>query len=207
MKNFFLGLAVMAGSFTFAQQKTSTLPVTFGVKAGVNFSAMSKGGGMEDRDGKVGFNAGAFANIPVAGSFSVQPEILYSQYGGKFSQTLFGKKYSFVKNLDYITIPVMLQYNVLPNFYLEAGPEFGILVSAKNKLKSESNNNIVTDGDVKQYTNGFNMGIGIGAGYYFTPQFGATLRYMGGLTNIYKNNSEDKVKTGAFQLGLAYKFK
>ncbi|SIQ82128.1 Outer membrane protein beta-barrel domain-containing protein [Chryseobacterium sp. RU37D] len=207
MKKLFLGLAAIAGSFTFAQQNKSASPVTFGVKAGMNVSSLSKSNELEDQGSKVGFNAGVFANIPVGSSFSVQPEVLYSQYGSKYDQTLFGKKYSFSKNLDYIAVPVMLQYNALPNLYLEAGPEFGFLVGAKNKLKSESNNNIVTDGDVKQFTKGFNVGLGIGAGYYFTPQFGITARYVAGLTDTYKNNSGDAVRNNVFQVGLAYKFK
>ena len=207
MKKLFLGLAVVAGSFTFAQQKTSTSPLTFGVKAGLNVSSLSKSEGLEDQGSKVGFNAGGFVNIPVGHSFSVQPELLYSQYGSKYDQTILGKKYSYSKNLDYIAVPVMLQYNALPNLYFEAGPEFGFLVGANNKLKSESNNSSIADADVKKYTKGFNVGLGIGAGYYFIPNLGVTVRYVAGLTDTYKDNSGDAVKNNVFQVGLAYKFK
>ncbi|MFP3599723.1 outer membrane beta-barrel protein, partial [Chryseobacterium sp. SIMBA_029] len=83
MKKLILGLAVTAGTLAFAQQTPSSNPVTFGVKGGMNVSSLSKDSGLDDQKSKIGFNAGVFANIPVAASFSVQPEVLYSQYGNK----------------------------------------------------------------------------------------------------------------------------
>ena len=126
MKKLILGLALIAGSSVFAQQKTTSSPITFGLKAGLNVASVSKDKNSDDQSSRIGFNAGGFANIPIANSFSIQPEILYSQYGSKYSKTVLGHKYSYTSNLNYITVPVMLQYNALPNLYLEAGPEFGI---------------------------------------------------------------------------------
>lgn len=37
------------------------------------------------------------------------------------------------QTLSYINVPVMVQYNATPEFYLEAGPEFGLLVNAQAK--------------------------------------------------------------------------
>ncbi|MGU3375162.1 porin family protein [Chryseobacterium sp. M5A1_1a] len=209
MKKLILGLAVTAGTLAFAQQKTSSNPVTFGVKGGMNVSSLSKDSGLDDQKSKIGFNAGVFANIPVAASFSIQPEVLYSQYGNKSDFTALGTKYSASTKLDYIAVPVMFQYNALPNLYLEAGPEFGFMVSAKNKLKNESNGDSSTSDNYKDNFNTFNFGIGLGAGYYFTPNLGITARYVAGLTDIAKNrpNGSDAVRNNVFQVGLAYKFK
>ncbi|REC78494.1 PorT family protein [Chryseobacterium elymi] len=210
MKKLILGLAVTASSLAFAQQTSSSSnPVTFGVKGGMNVSSLSKDEGLDDQKSKIGFNAGVFANIPVAESFSVQPEVLYSQYGAKADYTLLGTKYSSSTKLDYIAVPVMFQYNLIPNLYLEAGPEFGFLVSAKNKIKNENNGNSSTSDNYKDDLKTFNFGIGIGAGYYFTPNFGLTARYVAGLTDVAKDrpNGSDAVKNNVFQVGLAYKFK
>lgn len=127
MKKIFLGIALVAGTFTFAQKvSTSTTAFTqvrFGLKAGLNISNFSNDISSKS---KAGFYGGVFANIPVAKDFSVQPEVLYSGMGAK------SKYDSNVKvNLDYIAVPVMLQYNALPNLYLEAGPQFSFLVSSK----------------------------------------------------------------------------
>ncbi|SEH32787.1 porin family protein [Chryseobacterium culicis] len=195
MKKLILGLALVAGTFTFAQ-KTSTAsssPVRFGLKAGLNISNISN----SDLNSKAGFYGGVFANIPVAQDFSVQPEVLYSGMGAKFKANSDTKV-----NLDYISIPFMLQYNALPNLYLEAGPQFSFLVNSKFKNNSNS-------ADAKDIFKTFDFGIGLGAGYYFTQNIGITARYVAGLTDVAKNRpdlSEDKAKNGVFQLGLAYKF-
>ncbi len=194
MKKIFLGLALIAGTFTFAQKtssNTASSPVRFGLKAGLNVSSLSN----SDTNSKAGFYGGVFANIPVAQDFSVQPEVLYSGMGAK------AKANSDVKlNMDYIAVPVMLQYNALPNLYVEAGPQFSFLVSAKGK----DNNGSV---DVKDGFKTFDFGLGLGAGYYFTPNIGVNVRYVAGLTDVVKNRiGGDSSKNGVFQVGLAYKF-
>ena len=103
----------------------------------------------------------------------------------------------------------MFQYNVTPSFYLEAGPKFSFIVN--NKVKGD---NAIAEAyygtllglNNKDNFNSFDFGLGIGAGYYFIPNLGVTLRYTAGLTDIYKNNSGDAVKNNVFQAGLAYKF-
>lgn len=217
MKKLILGLAVTASSLAFAQ-KTSTAtsssnPITFGVKGGMNVSSLSNGADLSDSKSKIGFNAGVFANIPVASSFSIQPEVIYNDLGSKVTReyTVLGNKFKNESstNLGYIAVPVMFQYNALPNLYLEAGPEFGFLVSAKDKFKSSTNGNTNTQisSRNKDDFKTFNFGIGIGAGYYFTQNLGVTVRYTAGVTDIYKTNSGDAVRNNVFQVGLAYKFK
>lgn len=217
MKKLILGIAVLSTSLAFAQTTTTTTTTTrtmssdvrFGIKGGMNVSSLSKDGALEDQGSKIGFNAGVFANIPVAESFSIQPEVLYSQYGDKYDQVILGNRYSRARHLDYIAVPVMFQYNLVPNFYLEAGPEFGFLVSAKNKFKNETNNNVITEsGNYKDSLNGFNVGIGLGAGYYFTDNIGITARYVAGVTDIAKDRpaNSDAIRNNVFQVGLAYKF-
>lgn len=211
MKKLILGLAVTASSLAFAQQtpSSSSNPVTFGVKGGMNVSSLSKDEGLDDQKSKIGFNAGVFANIPIAESFSIQPEVLYSQYGEKSEYKIGNTNYSASTKLDYITVPVMFQYNLIPNLYVEAGPEFGFMVSAKNKFKNESTGNSTESENYKDNLSTFNFGIGLGAGYYFTPNFGVTARYVAGVTDIAKDrpNGSDATRNNTFQVGLAYKFK
>ncbi len=203
MKKLFLGMAIAASSFTFAQ--------SFGVKGGMNVSSISKDGGLSDSKSKIGFNAGVFMNAPIAENFSIQPEILYNNLGSKVN---FGedKNRSYTTNLDYNSVPVMFQYNATPEFYLEAGPEFGFLVSAKNKLKDGSNSSTVDwTGTAKNDLNTFNFGVGLGAGYWITPSLGVNARYVAGFTKIGKDDNirgraYADSKNNVFQVGLAYKF-
>lgn len=228
MKKLILSLAVITSSLAFAQTTTttSTSPVRFGIKGGMNVASLSKDAGLEDQKSKIGFNAGVFATIPVAESFSIQPELLYNQLGAKVKSTdeftvgdtTTRNVESYSTHLDYLSVPVMFQYNFVPNFYVEAGPEFGFMVGAKNKgdrtttittgSSTTTDTASYTDDIDKDNLNTFNFGIGIGAGYYFTDNIGVTARYTAGVTDVAKDrpNGSDAIRNNNFQVGLAYKF-
>lgn len=164
---------------------------TFGLKGGLNVSSISNA---EDTKAKVGFGGGLFMNAPIAPAFSIQPELLYNMKGVK------GDGVDITLDLDYISVPVMFQYNATPQFYLEAGPEFSFLVNAKGKSQGISV-------DVKDNINSFDAGIGLGLGYYFVPNFGLSARYVAGLTEVLKDNPDSKTSANnVFTVGLAYKF-
>lgn len=204
MKKLFLSAAVAVSSLTFAQQ--------FGLKGGMNVSSLSKDASLSDQGSKIGFNAGVFMNAPLSANFSIQPELIYSQMGEKYDgiMPITNDRISGSKHLDYIALPVMFQYNATPSFYLEAGPEFGLLVSAKDKSKNETTGQTLSEsGNYKDDLNGFNFGVGLGAGFNFTPNLGLNARYVAGVTDIYKdgkNPGNDAVRNNVFQVGLTYKF-
>lgn len=227
MKKIILGLAISLGALAFAQEKTeaqSKSPITFGVKGGMNISTISEvydnGWMYSDQKAKIGFNAGVFANIPISEKFSLQPEILYSGLGAKIETSrmfdpgpmtkLEGKE---TLSLSYLSVPVMFQYNIIPDLYVEAGPEFGFLLGGKSKGEwTDTTDNIKTTTSYSnKLSNGlfnkFNFGIGIGAGYYFTQNLAVTARFTAGITDIYKHGNGNTVRNNAFQVGLAYKFK
>ncbi|WP_326983907.1 porin family protein [Chryseobacterium sp. MYb264] len=185
MKKLLLSAALLACTLSFAQ--------TLGLKAGLNVSNISGG----DTNSKAGFYGGAFLNVPVAKNFSVQPEILFNGVGA-VSDIDSNMKI----NLSYISVPIMFQYNALPNLYLEAGPQFSFLAGSKLKYNnySESANDLVK---------GFDFGIGLGAGYYITKNIGINARYVAGVTDITKKIEGEQIegKNNVFQVGLSYKFK
>ncbi|MFW2136466.1 porin family protein [Chryseobacterium sp. TY4] len=209
MKKLFVGLAVVVGAMSFAQQ--------FGIKAGANISSISKDG-FEDSKSKVGFYGGLFMNAPLSEQFSIQPEVLYSQQGAevKRTYTALGNTTTIdgKLNLDYITVPVMFQFKATPEFYIEAGPEFGFLVNAKQKGDIKVNGNTVASDtyDAKDNYNSFNMGAALGVGFNVTENFGVNARYVAGFTDINKDgntslqNDDNKNRNNTFQVGLNYKF-
>lgn len=195
MKKLFLGVGLVAATMSFAQ--------TFGVKGGMNVSSLSDDGSVDNKT-KIGFNAGVFMNAPISEEFSIQPEVLYNDLGAK--TTYNNTNIKNTTKLGYIAVPVMFQYNATPAFYLEAGPQFSFLVDAK--AKNESGNTTVTSDLKTDNFNTFDFGLGLGAGYWITPQLGLTARYTAGLTKIGKDNTAySDSKNNVFQVGLAYKFK
>ncbi|WP_330745917.1 porin family protein [Chryseobacterium sp. CP-77] len=199
MKKHLLGLCVVIGAMSFAQ---STDGPRFGVKAGGNLSSFTG----SDSKSKIGFYAGAFVNIPLSDAFSIQPEVVYSQQGAKAKDDYEMATYT-VKNMQqtlvYINVPVMVQYNATPEFYLEAGPEFGLLVNAQAKGDINGSTYKANNKDTMKT---FNFGAGIGLGYRFIPNLGVSVRYIAGLTKILKDEFGDSSKNTNIQLGLNYSF-
>ena len=95
-------------------------PVTWGVTAGANMSNVT-GDDVEDNDAIIGFNIGALAAIDVAEDFDIQPGIRFSMRGWKEGDLDI--------KLNYVDVPVVADYEVLPGLSLQGGPLLGFNVS------------------------------------------------------------------------------
>ncbi|PKB15906.1 porin family protein [Flavobacterium sp. 5] len=161
--------------------------IKFGAKGGLNFASIS-GDNTKGSNTVTSFNFGLLSEIPISEKFSFQPELMYS-----------GQGYSFDDNtvaLHYLNIPLMGKYYVAKGLSVEAGPQIGFLLSAKNEKT-----------DVKDSFNTFDFGINFGLGYKLENGLNFGARYNLGLTNI--NNIDDsssKNKNGVFQLSVGYFF-
>ena len=204
MRKLFLGLSIAISGFAFSQQ--------FGLKAGLNVSDINNGASGTDMKAKTGLYVGVTATIPVSDEFSVQPELIYNQLGAKTNLYDFGGiigNVSTTTKLDYISLPVMLQYNFPSNFYLELGPEFSYMVSAKQGLSTSI---ISPSTDINMdYLNRLNVGAGFGAGYNLNKNIGISARYTFGLTGLGKNGNVtdyflESAKNNNLQVGVNFKF-
>ncbi|MDW9379327.1 porin family protein [Chryseobacterium sp. JV558] len=235
MKKLFLGLALTAGTLAFAQEtetktvnasplKKDVQPIRFGIKAGGNSAYFSQQKfGINTQ--QLGFHAGAFVNIPISKQFSFQPEILFNQMGAKdvMYSTETDNGVTNVKTkvqsrvqMNYISVPLMVQMRPIDKFYIEAGPEFSYFLNGKNKAESSvasttggvttttaSSNSQDIDKDM---INKFNFGLGLGLGYDITSNIGVSARYVNSLTKIDKSRPAAENNNRVFQLGLNYKF-
>ena len=98
--------------------------------------------------------------------------------------------------LSYLNIPLMGKYYVTKGFSIEAGPQIGFLLAAKNEKT-----------DVKDSFNTFDFGVNFGLGYKLENGINFGARYNLGLSDI--NNldiSSNKNKNGVFQLSIGYFF-
>jgi len=87
------------------------------------------------------------------------------------------------------------------------------MISAKEKgdtttTITNGSNTSTTNVSYTDDINTFNIGIGLGTGYYFTDNIGVTVRYVAGLTDVAKDrpSGSNAIRNNVFQVGLAYKF-
>lgn len=190
--------------------------VKLGVKAGLNISTLTFDESELKSSNKPGFTAGAMAEIPLTKKFSVQPELLFSQQGTKTSFSdpdVTNSVYKGTIELNYLNIPVMLKYYLVEGLSLQAGPQIGILLKAKNKYQDnflgyENHESL----DLKKYSSGIDTSVNLGLGYQFKDKFYTDLRYTISYSNIFKEGDpnhfiNNDLKNRVFQITVGYFFK
>jgi len=169
--------------------------VNIGVKGGLNLYNIYNDRGASN-DIKIGFHLGMLGHIHLARQWALQPEVVFSAQGAKYTAGGLDTKL----NLGYINVPLLIQYMFDNGFRLQAGPQVGFLVSAKSNI-NDSNT------DIKSSFQKVEFGLGAGMGYVNPATgFGIDVRYNFGLSNI----NEDTVITSTnrgLQIGLFYLFK
>lgn len=187
MKKLIFSLLLVACTSTVIQAQS----LTFGVKGGLNVARLTN----YERDGaRASFYAGGFANFALSDMLSLQPEILYSGQGCTFRDILDNK---YKVRLGFLNIPVMFQVRPVPEFYLEAGPQFGIGLSSKVKIGSTT----VESDNVKS-----DFGLGLGMGYQFASGLGISARYVSGLSRVTGTKYEETHNNSVFSIGAFYTF-
>ncbi|HEY3403400.1 MAG TPA: porin family protein [Ohtaekwangia sp.] len=156
---------------------------SLGLKAGANISKVD---GISDAKNYTNFNAGVFGLFKLT-KFGIQPEVLYSGQGCKID----GVELKSV----YLNIPVMVKFYLAAGFNIQAGPQYGILLSAEQ------------DGeDIKDQLKSSDMSAAFGLG--FDAPFGLVIdaRYVMGLSDINNvDGAADSYKNKVIQISLGYK--
>ncbi len=148
-----------------------------GVKGGINFYNIQTDNSTSYSQ-RTGYNFGIFGHIHLDSQWALQSELVYSAQGAKSL------------NLDYLNVPVLIQYMFDNGFRLQAGPQLGFLVS------SDSNDDFSP----------IDVALSVGASYVVpVTGFGIDLRYNHGLNDINKSTSVKSTNKG-IQLGLFYIF-
>ena len=169
-----------------------------GLKAGLNFSK-NDGNGMGGF--QTGFDAGAFAKLVLGKKWAIQPELYFSQRNTKRGEDFF-TYYNITGNpaadtkirLGYISVPVLLHYNINSWLAVQAGPQYNYLVY--------DDENLLTSGKdaFKKSDVGIAGGVEIKQGRVLF--YG---RYYHGLSNV--NDADDRYewKARQIQLGIGYR--
>lgn len=185
--------------------------VRLGAKGGVNFATLS-GDNLGSIKSLTGFHIGGLVEIPISERFSVQPEVLYTAQGGKYSEkgTEFGVNYSYdiKEKLDYIQVPVMAKYYVIDGLSIEAGPQIAFLTSSKLDYEGTLGGISVSGNEDLDNVSDIDFSLGAGASYRLPMGLFFTARYNFGLSNLNDSDNSDnqKIHNRVAQISVGYSF-
>jgi len=190
MKIKFLALIIMM--FTFSATYSQSFNV--GIKLGANMNKLT--GQSFKEDFSFGYHAGAFATVGLGSKWSISPEVLFSQTNldtsNQFKSVYQFNNITHVK-LNYLMIPLLLQYKVSPGLSIQAGPQFGILMD-QNLSLMQNGKNAFKQGDLSLLA-GLQLKI---------TRFVVYGRYAVGLNNINDIDNQQSWKSQTIQLGVGY---
>lgn len=170
-------------------------------KVGLNIATLS------DADKTIGdMNFGIEAELMVTDYFSLSAGAIVSNQGGKYNDDTY---VSYTVDLDYVNVPVMANFYILPGLSLKAGVQPSYRMKAKVKTDGAtydmdqfyallSGTGIEEDFKVKK----FDLSIPVGISYEYQNVV-LEARYNWGVTKIMDN---DSFYNRVFQLTLGYKF-
>jgi hypothetical protein len=164
-------------------------PTAVGVKAGVNIASFSDFSGRS----RISGHGGLFIHYTINKNWCIQPELLFTGEGQRFYSNAVEHTYA----LDYLQLPVMIQYYPAPNVYVEAGPQVSVLINAQDKVDERNGHT-----NVKEHFTAAQLAIGVGVGLEITEQIILYGRYNFGLTDLFLiSGLDDHSRVG--QIGIA----
>lgn len=191
-------LAIIASTLIFTH-RLNAQELKLGAKGGLNVANF--GGDFRDVKSRAGFHLGGYGNLEFIERINFQAELLYSLQGIKVEGL------DIKANLSYLNIPLLAQIKlpeVTEGFSAFAGPQFGFLLSAKEKGTFNGND---VDLDVKEDFKGLDVSWVFGAGYEMDSGLNFGIRYNIGLNDINDQTDEDagaKVTNQVLQLWIGY---
>jgi hypothetical protein len=166
--------------------------LTFGIKGGATLNKLT--GKSFKEEFSFGYHVGAFATLGMGKKISLQPEVLFNQVNQDTSSS-YSSVYQFNRidkvQLKYLSIPILLNYNLSNLLALQLGPQFGILI--------DQNKNMLQNGGEAFKKGDFSM---IGGLQLKLLKFRVYGRYVVGLNDISNIGNKDQWKNQSIQLGL-----
>ena len=193
MKTKLVTLLIATGLFFTAAAQSFHL----GIKAGANINKLT--GKSFNEEFSYSYHAGAFAEIGLGDKFVLQPEVLFSELTAKTSSSI-DSIYTNISNggaskvkLQYIAIPLLLNYKLSNSFMIQAGPQYGIKLDNSKSLQ-QNGKDAFKSGD-------FSVMAGLQLKFGPIRIYG---RYVVGLSELNDIDKKDKWKTQTIQAGLGY---
>ncbi len=173
---------ILLTALLFGWSATATAQLTFGAKAGLNLSNLSMDNS-NDKNMLAGIHAGVFANAALSEKFSVQPELLFSQEGSKWTGNLSNSELKL--KLGYVQVPVSAVYSLAKDFDFLLGPYVGFLMN--RKLEGSIGNGQGSLEPKKDYFNALDFGFQGGMRFFLKPVY-LGFSYNLGLSQVAKKD-------------------
>jgi hypothetical protein len=174
--------------------------VNFGVKSGINIATTKDI--ITFPKNRMGWYMGGLAKIPISKKFFLEPELIYSSKGYRYIDLSDGE--TVAMRLNYLTVPILLGYEIDHKTKVVLGTELGYLLKATNYFNKENFD------ATSNFPQKFDIGINIGLAYNITKSLGSEIRYSYGFKNLYQTDimgnrrSEFKGANRVFQIGVYY---
>lgn len=177
-----------------------------GATIGANFANVNSDD-FENQNSKFNFTIGLFSEFMLSDKVGLQPELVLSGQGFKYDDIDLSGGGSvpltvqLKQKFTYVNVPILVNYYVAENFYLQAGPYLGILTNAELNVAGTLG---IFGGENKDAFKGTDFGAAIGAGLK-VDKFNIGLRYQVGLSNIAEDNAVD-IKNRVVHISFGYRF-
>jgi hypothetical protein len=153
---------------------TTDAQLVAGFKGGINYSGFSN----EDGGRRISGHGGIFIHTAFNKKWHLQPELLYSSEGQRYIVTQGEENTERTVSVNFASLPLMFEYFVTRNYFIEAGPQLSFITSVMDKIPGNEKLNIKRSFANTQF--GFNMGMGMMAG----KQVEFYVRYCFGFTDL-----------------------
>ncbi|WP_410219893.1 porin family protein [Pedobacter sp.] len=184
--------------------------ISYGVHAGIGVYRVKN---FIADNALAGFTGGVHAQVPIAKSFTLQPEVNFQMEGSRYNYRGFmgdiaNAEFEDSYRFNYLNIPILVKYQI-PTTTLNvfAGPQSGFLLSAKHKSTPKDYETHTYD--VKDQMNSYAFSGVYGIGWDFTQpnnrKISLEARYANDFTKLEKAASSN-AKNHGFSFMLAYSF-
>lgn len=168
-----------------------------GFRTGLNNSIITHQ--IEGDRSSPGFYGGVYANVFPVSFMGLQLEMCLSQKGKRWDEGEFKGKTVLV----YVDLPILLRIQPAPMLSLHFGPQFGYLLSAREKILLTDNK---TTTNVKNWYEDYDLGFLLGMEFNLPLRTFLTIRYVYGLSTVTSYYGADE-KNNLIQISAGYRFK
>jgi hypothetical protein len=149
-----------------------------------------------------GFYGGLFGEYAFGRAFALQPEVLYSRYGGNLGNIMVGRNGDTRNRLDYLNVALIGKVALMRGLTLDLGPEYARLLVGKEITTWEDGGPPKKD-DITYRMRANDFYVAMGFTYRATRRLDVSVRYDLGLV---KQDDAYGYKNNVIRIGAGFRF-